>query len=242
MPNPRPLLVLALALTLAACGGATPSRGTAQGSGATSASPESSAAAPTPIEAPETTEAPGATEAVPSAEPTETEPVETEAPGGSPSPGEAADPSASPDATNGSADECSGNDRNRVFFADAATAVDWTVLCAVLPKGWYVSAGSYRLASGGRLVIGYKGPGGATIELSEGAFCADASGCLPSGTDGGEVPLGPMTGTLVRLAAGGFAVVVDRGLNPSWQLVTHGLDEESSLAFAAAVAVVPKPG
>jgi hypothetical protein len=113
---------------------------------------------------------------------------------------------------------------------------------ASLPKGWYVSAGSYRMANGGRLVIGYKGPAGATIELSEGAFCADATGCLPSGTDGGEAPLGPMTGTLVRLAAGGSAVVVDRGLNPSWQLVTHGLDEATSLAFAAAVAAVSRPG
>lgn len=157
-------------------------------------------------------------------------------------PGESAASSASPGATDGPAGACSGNDANREFYASVAFRVDWTVLCAVLPKGWYVSSGSYRLANGGKLVIGYKGPAGATIDLSEGAFCADASGCVPSGVDGGDVPLGPMTGTLVRITAGGDAIVVDRGLNPSWQLVTHGLDEATSLAFGAALTVVAKPG
>jgi hypothetical protein len=157
-------------------------------------------------------------------------------------PGESAASSASPGATDGPAGACSGNDKNRVFFADAASNVDWTVLCAVLPKGWYVSSGSYRLANGGKLVIGYKGPAGATIDLSEGAFCADASGCVPPGVDGGDVPLGPMTGTLVRITAGGYAIVVDRGLNPSWQLLTHGLDQATSVALGAALAVVAKPG
>ena len=234
MPNPRPLLVLALVLALAACGGATPSRGAAQGSGPASPPAGSSATAPEP------TEAPGATEAVPSEEPAETEPAETGSPGGSASPEESVDPSTSPTAAGGPAAACSGNDKNREFYADAAAAVDWTVLCAVLPRGWYVSKGSYRLANGGKLVIGYKGPAGATVDLSEGAFCTDASGCLPSGSDGGDVPLGPMTGTLVRLASGDYAIVVDRGLNPSWQLVTQGLDEATARAFGAALAVVPR--
>ncbi len=116
--------------------------------------------------------------------------------------------------------------------------MDWTVLCASLPKGWYVSAGSYRLANGGKLVIGYKGPGGATLALSEGAFCTDDSGCVPAGTDGEDVPLGPLAGTLVRLDAGGFAIVVDRGSNPSWLLQSHGLDEATTLALGAALVEV----
>jgi hypothetical protein len=241
VPNPRPLLAVALALALAACSSTAPSGGASRTPVAASASvgPSSTLPASTDASSGNPTEAPAETEPAPTdepAEPTGTAPAETL------DPGETVDPSPSPGATDAPAAACSGSDANREFYGRAAAAVDWTVLCAVLPKGWYVSAGSYRMANGGRLVIGYKGPAGATIELSEGAFCADATGCLPSGTDGGEAPLGPMTGTLVRLAAGGSAVVVDRGLNPSWQLVTHGLDEATSLAFAAAVAAVSRPG
>ena len=241
MPKPRSLLVIALALALAACGGAAPSSGTAgtPSAGSPSAGPTAILPAPTGT----STQVPGETAVVPSDEPAESAtPAESPTPAGSPNPGGSEGPSVSPGATDGPAGACSGSDANREFFASVASAVDWTVLCAVLPKGWYVSAGSYRLANGGKLVIGYKGPAGATIDLSEGAFCADATSCLPAGSDGGDAPLGPMTGTLVRLDNGGFAVVVDRGLNPSWQLVTHGLDEATSLAFAAAAAVVAKPG
>ena len=47
-----------------------------------------------------------------------------------------------------------------------------------------------------------------------------------------------MTGTLVRLDDGGFAIVADRGLNPSWLLVSHGLDEATSRGFGAALVAV----
>lgn len=225
MPNLRPLLALALALTIAACGASTPSSEASAVSEPSVPASEPATGTPTETAAPaETEELP--TEEVPTLEPIETEPVES------------VDPSASPDGSAGAAATCSGNDDNRTFYGGVAVAVDWTVLCAVLPKGWYVSAGYYRLANGGRLVIGYKGPGGATLNLSEGAFCADDSGCVPAGTDGGDVPLGPMKGTLVRLDDGGFGIVVDRGLNPSWLLVTHGLDEATTLALGAAQAVV----
>ena len=233
MSSHRTLLALALALTLAACGTAVPSSGASTSSGAPSPSAVPATEAPDvtagPLETeepmetegPVDTEEPGATE-----EPIETEPVET------------IDPSASPGASDGPAAACSGSDANREFYDGVAAAVDWTVLCAVLPKGWYVSTGSYRLANGGKLVIGYKGPGGSTLRLSEGAFCIDGSGCMPAGTEGGEVPLGPMTGTLVRQAGGGFSIVADRGLNPSWLLETRGLDEAATLAIGAALAVV----
>lgn len=173
-------------------------------------------------EAPSDTGSPDETEEVPTVGPDETEP------------GESVDPS-SPEASGSPAGTCSGIDANPDFFRSAAIAVDWTVMCASLPKGWYVSAGSYRLANGGKLVIGYKGPGGATLALSQGAFCTDGTGCVPAGTDGDLVPLGPMTGTFVRLDDGGFAIVVDRGGNPSWLLQSNGLDEATTLAFGAAL-------
>ena len=224
MPNLRPLLALALALTIAACGASTPS---SEASAVSEPSvPASEPATGTPTE----TAAPAETEGIPTEEVPTLEPIETE-------PVESVDPSASPDGSAGAA-ACSGNDDNREWYAGFAVAVDWTVLCAVLPKGWYVSSGKYWLANGGKLVIGYKGPGGATLNLSEGAFCADDSGCVPAGTDAGDVPLGPMQGTLVRLDDGGFGIVVDRGLNPSWLLVSHGLDEATTLTLGAALAVV----
>ncbi|MCJ7710601.1 MAG: hypothetical protein MUQ32_07175, partial [Chloroflexi bacterium] len=208
--------------TLAACGTAVPSSGASTSSG----TPAPSAVPAT--EAPAVTAGPMDTE----------EPVDTEEPTETEGPSETIDPSASPGASSGPAAACSGSDANREFYDGVAAAVDWTVLCAVLPKGWYVSTGSYRLANGGKLVIGYKGPGGSTLHLSEGAFCVDGSDCMPAGTEGGEVPLGPMTGTLVRQADGGFSIVVDRGLNPSWLLETNGLDEAATLAIGSALAVV----
>jgi hypothetical protein len=235
VPSLRPsialALALALALILAACGAAAPSSGASTRPGTTGPTAEPATAAPVDTGTPSETEA-VPTEEVPTEEPVETEPVE------SLEPDETVDASASPDASGEPATACSGSDDNREFYEGVAAAVDWTVLCAVLPKGWYVSTGSYRLANGGKMLIGYKGPGGATLSLSEGAFCPDDSGCVPPGTDGDEVPLGPLTGTLVRLDDGGFAVVADRGRNPSWLLETDGLDEATTLAIGAALAVV----
>jgi hypothetical protein len=108
----------------------------------------------------------------------------------------------------------------------------------VLPKGWFVSQGSYRLASGGKLLMGYKGPGGATISLSEGGFCTTPDGCVPAGTDIGSAALGPLAGTLVGLDGGGFAIVSGRGANPSWLMTTAGLDQATTVSLGAALAEV----
>ena len=136
----------------------------------------------------------------------------------------------------GTAAACTGSDDNRTFFAVAAQ-VDWTVVCAVLPKRWFVSAGSFRLAKGGKLLISYKGPNGATLSLSEGAWCTDAAGCVPSGQDLGEAALGPMPGSLFGVAGGGFAVAVGRR-GRSWLLETQGLDQATSEELAAAAVAV----
>jgi hypothetical protein len=61
---------------------------------------------------------------------------------------------------------------------------------------------------------------------------------VPAGTDGGDAPFGPLSGTLIRSSDGGFAVVVGRGLNPSWLAEAHGLDEPTTLALAAALTEV----
>lgn len=148
------------------------------------------------------------------------------------------DSSASESAGPGAAAECSGSDDNRLFFADAATVLNWTVYCAVLPSGWFVGAGEYRRAGGGRLEITYRGPAGARFELHEGAFCTDATGCVPSGTEAGSAPFGDQTGTLIATDDGGWALVVDRDAAISWLAVGTGVSEETFRALTAALTVV----
>ncbi len=155
-----------------------------------------------------------------------------------PSPSSAVEPSPSASAGSGAAAHCSGSDDNRLFFADAAVVLNWTVYCAVLPSGWFVDTGGYRRAGGGRLEIAYRGPGGARLELREGAFCTDGSGCVPSGTESGDAPFGDQTGTLIATDDGGWAVVVDRGAAISWLAVGSGIGEDQFRAITTALAAV----
>lgn len=180
------------------------------------------------------TEAP-ASDAPATPEPTSGGPtIEPMTPGPTLVPGETPEPTGG----DGPAAACSGNDGNRNFFANLAAAVAWPVYCAVLPAGWFVQQGSYRLANGGKLEITYAGPGGARLALSEGAFCTDGSGCVPAGSDLGSAAFGDREGTLVSLSSGGWAIVVDRGETLSWLLVATGVDEIQARALGAALAVV----
>jgi len=230
----RPIApILALALAVAACTGTGPGPAS---SGTTGASTAPTPAAPGTSVAPSGPASPSSAEG--SAAPSEA--VAGEEPTSSLAPTEA--PTASPEAEatpdTSVADACTGTADNRMFFVDAAQAVDWSVLCAVLPPRWNVSTGAYRLANGGRMVIGYKGPAGATLQLSEGGFCNGADGCVPPGADVKAAKLGPLDGTLVALADGGFAIVVDRGQNPSWLLEAHGIDQAATVRLGKAVAEV----
>lgn len=190
-------------------------------------------------EAPSSAPTPTASSAEPTVEPTPTdEPTApptaapTEASTPSPTPPEAsAEPT--PTGAAGSAESCTGNDSNRTFFVQVAAAVDWPVYCPVLPARWSVDSGQYRLAGGGWMRIAYKGPGGARFELSEGAFCEDADGCVPSGPDAGPAAFGDLTGTLVIGTDGRYAVVVDRGADQSWVAIGVDLDVEVFKDFAA---------
>lgn len=131
---------------------------------------------------------------------------------------------------------CTGTDANRTFFADAAERFGWPVYCAILPARWNVITGNFAGANGGRLDISYRGPNGATLSLQQGAFCNAGDGCVPPGIDAGDAPFGDQTGTFVTLTDGGYAIVVDRGSNPSWLAVGNGMDEATFRTFAADLA------
>jgi hypothetical protein len=222
MPKRSPRVLLLIGLLVTACIPSNVSTPSPPGSAAASASsqPEPSTASPEP-----------------SVEPASEEPPASVAPAETASP-PAAEASAPASSGLGPATACSGTDRNREFFEAAAAAVTWTVYCAVLPTGWFVESGRYRGSGGGWVEIAYKGPGGARLELQEGAFCADADGCVPPGTDSGEASFGNRPGTLVALDGGGWAVVVDRGKTLSWLAVGMGINEATFRRLAGALAIV----
>jgi hypothetical protein len=210
-------LLLVASLSLAACVPESAASEPPTGSGTTQTSVPPSASASRPPTSP----SPSSPAASPSAPPARS-----------------AEPSTSLEAPPASAADCTGSDDNRRFFGDAAADFSWSVYCPVLPAGWFVDSGMYRQAGGGRLEIAYRGPGGARIEVQEGAFCGEEGGCVPPGTDRGEAAFGDRTGTLVALDDGGWAIVVDRGKPISWQMVASGLGESGILDVGRSMAIV----
>jgi hypothetical protein len=220
-----------LGLLLAACGPSTQS-------GSPSEGPASTSPSQTTSDAPSTD--PGASdEPDVSSEPDPSEtPSDSEEPSESPSDDPSAEPSDGASASPGSAEACTGTTDNQAFYVRVADAVAWTVFCPVLPAGWHVKSGSYRGAAGGRMEIGYDGPGSAAFTLQEGVFCTDDNGCVPSGTEQGTTAFGDRTGTLVAADDGSWVVVVDQGADPSWLLIGSGLDETEIRAIAADLVAV----
>jgi hypothetical protein len=223
LSNPTRLLPLVAILTLvvAACGGAA-TTGTAKASTAPGATLPVVAASVDPGSS-GLKSVPAASSASPTATPTEASPATTE-----PAPSAALEPAA----------DCTGTAENRTFYGSVAAAVDWTVYCPVLPSGWFVEQGSYRLAGGGRLVITYRGPAGAHLTLSEGVWCTDGSGCVPAGSDSGAAAFGDRDGALVTGAGGTDWIVVDAGSTISWQLAGSGIDESTVRMVGAALIAV----
>ena len=166
----------------------------------------------------------------------------TGTPAGSPSPSESAGGNATPQLTTppgtGSA-ACSGSDQNRVFFDQAAAAMIWPVYCAVLPDGWFLEAGSYRLANDGHLEVTYRGPSGGHLAIVQGNVCdgSDVEACAPRDAVIGPSDFGDRVGEMGRLG-NGLVIDVDRGATPSWRATAAGLNEEAFRAIGAAFLVV----
>jgi hypothetical protein len=175
-----------------------------------------------------------------SAEPSSEPSSGASSPSGTAGSGETPGPAASGTPGGGSANAatCSGSAENRDFFASMAAAVDWPVYCPVLPDGWFVESGQYRLADGGRLEIVYRGPERAKVTLDEGAFCTIQGGCVPPGQDVGATAFDGQDGLLVALDDGSWAVALDRDASLSWLLIVTGLDEATARAIAAGLVVV----
>jgi hypothetical protein len=206
-----PLLVF-LALVVSACVGSAPPAAQVESAGV--ASPAAVSPSPSASTSAES----------PTAEPT---PSPTASPESS--------PSESLDTGEASVAGCTGSDDNLSFLAQAAADLDWPVYCATLPARWLVEKGSYSLTGPGKLEISYKGPNGAKLELREGAFCTDGTGCVPEGSDAGNATFSDQSAALVHFEDGRVAAVVDRGKRVSWLAIGAGLSDDSFQAITAAL-------
>lgn len=116
--------------------------------------------------------------------------------------------------------------------------MSWPVYCAVLPAGWFLEQGKYRLAGGGEIEVSYSGPGNSQIGLIEGNGCdqygSDIDACAPRDAVIGEAQLGDQTGVLGQLASA-FVLDVDRGANPSWRVTGIGMSQADFVAIGAAL-------
>lgn len=219
-PTPiRSALALAgaLAILVAACGLTSPS----------SVPP----ASPRETVAPPASSPPASTA---SAEPT---PTDEPTPTPEPTPTDAVSPTPSASAAAGTTAACFGSSDTKDFFSSFAQSVPWPVYCAVLPAGWSVEKGSYRLRDGGRLTISYRRRAdGVRLVLSEGALCHDPTPCVPSGSNVGTTPFGDRGAELIDMTdPAGFAAVVDKDQDPSWLLTGTAIDEADFRAIAAAL-------
>jgi hypothetical protein len=220
---PRPTLIVAIAVIVvaAACGSSV----------STPSTPADSPASALPTIS--TTDTPGVSDLPSPSVPAETASASAEA---SPSPTPSA--SATPGGPDAAAGACSGSSEIRDFFVAIAQAVPWPVYCAVLPAGWSVEGGTYRLAAGGRMDMSYKTASGGHLELREGHWCTDgASACSQHDTDLGVAPFGAESGELMTLA-GGYVLYVDPGENPSWTATGSGVDEATFRQLCANLALV----
>lgn len=210
-----------LALLVVACGSAT-------GTAAPTERPDGASADPTG----QVSDDPGPSDAT-SPDPEASEPDVSDDP--SVTPVDSTEPQ--PSVALEPATDCTGTAENRTFYSSVAAAVTWTVYCPVLPSGWFVETGQYRLSDGGRLSITYRGPGDAHFTLSEGVWC-DEPTCVPAQSDLGAAAFGDRGGNLVTTGSGGYAIVVDAGSPVSWALVGDGLDEGVVRMIGAALIAV----
>lgn len=156
----------------------------------------------------------------------------TDEPTDEPSPSETAGGASASPAPGGTG-VCLGSTDTRDFFASFAQSVSWPVYCAVLPKGWSVEKGTYRLGNGGRLTISYRRRADAArIVLDEGAVCAETSPCVGPGSDLGTTEFSDREADLSSTASG-LAAVVDKAENPAWLLTGTGLGQGDFTSIAA---------
>jgi hypothetical protein len=177
------------------------------------------------------------------AEPTATV---TAAPSASPSMSASAAPSPSPSHTASARPTsppsvCTGWSGNQAFFPAAARKMGFPVYCVRMGKGWSLSSADYEMPQTGRwLKLTYRGPGGATVSLFQGAFCLTSpAACSPNKTILATGSFASLSGDL-DLTVSGFAIYVNPGTKTAYQITCTGLSQLAFQNIAANLGVVPK--
>ena len=139
---------------------------------------------------------------------------------------------------------CTGGSGNQPEFVRAANTLTFDVYCGRLGKGWglSISPGMSWAAtkSGGWLKIGYQGPGGATVDVAEGAFCFTSPGaCSPNTGNLGTGMFAGLSGDLDS-TVDGFAIYVNPGTKSAYQITCKGLSQATFQSIAASLVPVPK--
>jgi hypothetical protein len=146
-----------------------------------------------------------------------------------------------PAASSGPASACTGTQANQAFFVEAASQIRFDVYCAVLPSGWYLNAGDYKTANGGQVTVQYKGPGGATLEVAEGAYCTTSPvACSAHVSSLGNASFGDLTGALDLTGASPvtYAIYVAPGTQHGYGISGTGMGQAKFAAYAAAMVKV----
>jgi len=142
----------------------------------------------------------------------------------------------------GALSACSGTDANRAFFQDAANKLTFTVYCASVPSGWYLSSAEYQQPGGGWVKATYRNSAGAQMAISEGAFCTTgASVCSPHDKVIGAAKFGDLSGTLDSLGPNlGYAIYVGAGTTRGYTATGTGMTQTNLANLAASLTRVPK--
>ncbi len=138
---------------------------------------------------------------------------------------------------------CTGTAEHQAFFLDAAKKLPFDVYCAVLPSGWFFQSANYTQPNGGQLTIAYKGPGGASLAVSEGAFCTTSdTACSPHVSIRGTASFGDKPGMLDVLSTPPdvLVVYVNPGTKVAYQISSGNLTQAKFVALAAMMTKVPK--
>jgi hypothetical protein len=138
--------------------------------------------------------------------------------------------------------QCTGTADHQAFFAQVAQVLKFDVYCAVLPAGWYLHGAAYTQPKGGTLTIDYKGPGGATLSISEGAYCTTSAAVWsPPLAIIGTASFGDKPGSLDVLSTPPdvLVVYVNPGTPVAYSVSGTSLTQAKFLALAAAMVKVP---
>jgi hypothetical protein len=152
-----------------------------------------------------------------------------------------AEPTTPPVATAVPSTACTGSASNQAFWADAAKAMSFDVYCLVLPSGWSVSDGSFEGAGGGKVHMTMHGPGGAKLQIDEGAFCTSGlDTCSPHDATVGDAAFGDLIGSLDSAAGGTYYLYVNAGTAKGYTLTGSGMSQDTFVAYASAIVKVAK--